>query len=310
MLLAIDVGNTETVLGLFALHDEGKLDQPVSCETGLTASAGTDRQITPKTFPPGRVAGLLRSWRVATVVDRTPDEHALLVSQLLQLAGVEYGMANDRVDELSKSGERSLCVSGFAVSSSVPTVVFSLVEMVKRWFFVPVVVVEPGCDFGLRVAYDRPQDVGPDRIANAIAATDLYGCPVVVVDLGTATTFDVVSGSGDYVGGAIVPGLGISMEALVVRAAALRQVEMAAPRSVIGRSTVESVQSGAIFGTAALVDGMCAKIEQELGSSPTVVATGGLAALVAPYCSNVDAYEPWLTLHGLRLAYERFGKEK
>ncbi len=154
------------------------------------------------------------------------------------------------------------------------------------------------------VLYESPKDVGADRIANAVGALDLYGGPCVVVDLGTATTFDAISGAGEYLGGAIVPGVAISMEALFRHAAALRRVELVEPRGAIGRSTAESIQAGALYGFAAQVDGMCRRILAELGAA-TVVATGGLSELVAPYAETVEHVEPWLTLHGLRLVYER-----
>ncbi len=154
------------------------------------------------------------------------------------------------------------------------------------------------------VLYDNPKDVGADRVANAVGAFDLYGGPCVVVDLGTATTFDAISSAGEYLGGAIAPGVAISMEALFHHAAALRRVELVEPRSAIGRSTAESIQSGALYGFAAQVDGMCRRIVAELGAA-AVVATGGLSELVAPYAEMVEHVEPWLTLHGLRLVYER-----
>ena len=154
------------------------------------------------------------------------------------------------------------------------------------------------------ILYDNPKEVGADRIANAVGAYDLYGGPTVIVDFGTATTFDAVSGKGEYLGGAIVPGIEISLDALFERAAALRRVELAEPRNVIGRSTVESLQSGAVYGFTSQVDGMCERFREELGDV-TVVATGGLAAVIAPLSRSIEHHEPWLTLHGLRLIYER-----
>jgi type III pantothenate kinase len=154
------------------------------------------------------------------------------------------------------------------------------------------------------ILYDNPREVGADRIVNAVGAWDLYGGPTIVVDLGTATTFDAISAAGEYLGGAIVPGIEISMNALVDRAAALRRVELVAPRHAIGRTTVESMQAGAIFGSAALVDGLCRKISAELGGG-TVVVTGGLGGLIAPHSELTVFYEPWLTLHGLSILYAR-----
>jgi type III pantothenate kinase len=272
MLLAIDVGNTETVIGLF--------------------STGPDDVPPPGSRPappaPPEPAGLTHHWRLSTVDDRTADEHALLVFQLLDLDGMDA----------------SEVVSGLAVTSSVPRVTSAVRQMADRWFDVPCVVLEPGVRSGMPILYDNPKEVGADRIANAIGAYDLYGGPCIVVDLGTATTFDAISAKGEYLGGAITPGVAISMDALFHHAAALRRVELVEPRSVIGKSTVESLQAGALYGYAEQVDGMCRRIVDELGKC-TVVATGGLSEVIAPYTSTIDHREPWLTLHGLRIVYER-----
>jgi type III pantothenate kinase len=154
------------------------------------------------------------------------------------------------------------------------------------------------------ILYDNPKDVGADRVANAVGAIDLYGGPAIVVDMGTATTFDAVSAAGEYLGGTITPGIAISMEALFEHAAALRRVELVEPRNVIGKSTVESIQSGAVYGYTGLVDAMCRRIAHELGPS-AVIATGGLAGLITPLSEMIQHHEPWLTLHGLRLVFER-----
>jgi type III pantothenate kinase len=154
------------------------------------------------------------------------------------------------------------------------------------------------------ILYDNPKEVGADRIANAVGALDLFEAPLIVVDLGTATTFDVISAAGEYLGGAITPGIEISTDALFSAAAALRRVELIEPRHVIGKSTVESIQSGVIYGYAALVDGLCRRIKEELGEA-TVVATGGLATVIRPLAREIDHHEPWLTLHGLRLVFQR-----
>lgn len=272
MLLAIDCGNTETVIGLFSL---GQGDQP---------PAGSR----PAPPMPPEPTGLSHHWRLSTVDDRTPDEHALLISELLDLDGMEVADV----------------VTGMAVTSSVPRVTSALRQMAQRWFDVPCVVLEPGVRSGMPILYDNPKEVGPDRIANAIGAYDLYGGPCIVVDLGTATTFDAISAAGEYLGGAIAPGIAISMDALFHHAAALRRVELIEPRSVIGKSTVESIQSGALYGFAAQVDGICRRIMDELGPC-AVVATGGLADVVAPLSAAIEHREPWLTLHGLRLVFER-----
>ncbi|HEX9994822.1 MAG TPA: type III pantothenate kinase [Acidimicrobiales bacterium] len=252
MLLAIDVGNTETVVGLYGDDD------------------------------------LVDHWRLATNAERTSDELALLIRDLLGF----HDAAWEQV------------VDGMAVCSGVPRVTAALREMADRYFGFPPVVLEPGTRTGIPILYDNPREVGPDRIANAVAAFDRYGGPTIVVDFGTATTFDAISAKGEYLGGAIVPGIEISLDALFARAALLRRVELVPPRHVIGKSSVESVQSGAIHGFAAQVDGLCRLFAQELGES-TVVATGGLAALMAPLASSIQHHDPWLTLHGLRLVYER-----
>jgi type III pantothenate kinase len=273
VLIAVDVGNTQTVIGVFA---------PEPAEPREPAAER----------PAGELHDLLHHWRVATVTDRTADEHALLLTSLLGLVGLE----------LRPGTERS--ATGLAVSSSVPAATAALREMAHRWFAGPFVVIEPGIRTGMPILYDNPKEVGADRIANAVGAFDLYGGPAIVVDLGTATTFDVISEAGEYVGGAITPGIEISMDALFAHAAALRRVELVEPRHVIGKSTVESIQSGAVYGYVGLVDGLCRRIADEIGGC-TVIATGGLAGLVTPLSETIQHHEPWLTLHGLRLAFER-----
>jgi len=292
VLLAIDVGNTETVVGLFE-------DGPGSGGPERAIDAGPPRRRpgavahTPGRAPgsagDGRdLVGLGHHWRLSTVAERTSDEYALLLTQLLDLDGLEIGEV----------------VSGMAVTSSVPLVTASLRRMAQRWLDVPVMILEPGIRSGMPIVYDNPKEVGADRIANAVGAFDLFGGPCVVVDLGTATTFDAISATGEYLGGAITPGVAISLDALFAQAAALRRVELVEPRSVIGKSTVESIQSGALYGFAGQVDGLCRRITALLGEC-AVVATGGLADLIAPYAETVDHVEPWLTLHGLRIIYGR-----
>ncbi|HEX5266862.1 MAG TPA: type III pantothenate kinase [Acidimicrobiales bacterium] len=255
MLLVIDVGNTQTVLGMYGPEGEGDL---------------------------------AHHWRVATVPERTAAEHAMLVAQLLDLDG-------------RRAGEE---VSGIAVCSVVPRVTAALRLMIDRWYDVPAVVVEPGTRTGIPILYDNPKEVGADRIADAVGAHDLYGCPCIVVDFGTATTVDAVSNKGEYLGGAILPGIEVSLDALFERAAALRRTELAEPRRLIGRSTVDSIRSGAVYGFAAAVDGLCRRMDAEIGPA-TVVATGGLAEFLAPLTESIQYVEPWLTLHGLRLIYRR-----
>ena len=252
MLLAIDVGNTQTVIGLF---------------DGAT---------------------LVHHWRISTNDERTSDEMALLVAELLRLRDIEF------------HPERL----GIAISSVVPRNTAALRQMADEWFGVKAVVLEPGTRMGMPILYDNPKEVGADRIANAVGAFDLYGGPCVVVDFGTATTLDAISAKGEYLGGAIIPGIEISLDALFSRAAALRRFELIEPRNVIGKNTVESMQSGAIYGFAAQVDGVCERMKVELGD-PTVEATGGLAGLIAPLSTTIQHHEPWLTLMGLRIVWQR-----
>src|SRR3954466_9369075 len=240
MLLAIDVGNTQTVIGLYGSEDDN--------------STGT-----------GAERDLMDHWRIATSAERTSDELALLVQELLGFHGF--------------SCEEDL--SGVALCSSVPSITAAVREMTARYFGFAAIVVEPGVKTGMPILYDNPKQVGPDRIADALAAYDLYGGPTIVIDFGTATTLEAISAKGEYLGGAILPGVETSMDALYGRAAALCRVEMVEPRSVIGKNTTESMQSGALYGFAAQVDGICARMVKELGDS-TVVATGGLGEPTAP----------------------------
>ncbi|HEV3329277.1 MAG TPA: type III pantothenate kinase [Acidimicrobiales bacterium] len=275
MLLAIDAGNTETVVGLY------DLDGPLAAVSGAEDETGNGSS----------TRGLVHHWRLSTVAARTPDEHAVVLTQLLDLEGLDVSSA----------------VTGIAISSSVPEATSQLRRMATRWFpGVHCVVLGPGTKSGMPIRYANPKEVGADRIANAVAAFDLYGGPTVVVDLGTATTFDAISEDGEYLGGAIVPGVAISLEALYAHAAALRAVELVEPRAVIGQSTEEAIQSGVLYGFAAQVDGMCARFTGVLGEC-TSIATGGLSPLIAPYTSSIQHVEPWLTLHGLRIVWERNG---
>lgn len=260
MLVAIDVGNTQTVVGLF-----GPGDGP--------AGSGPD---------------LMYHWRIATVASRTADELALLIDQLFQLRGLDP-------EEV---------ITGIAVASVVPRLRTALREMADKWFKVNTVIVEPGVRTGMPIHYDNPKEVGADRIADAVAAFERYGGPTIVVDFGTATTFEVVSERGEYLGGVILPGIEISLEALFARAALLPRVELIEPRSVLAKNTVESIQSGVIYGFAAQVDGLCRRLEDELGPCQ-VVATGGLAGLIGPYSEAIEHHDPWLTLDGLRIIYGR-----
>lgn len=274
MLLAVDVGNTQTVIGVFDESDTELANRK-----------------------PGELPGLVHHWRISTVRDRTADEFAVVLDQLLQLSGIPLpGRASDVVDEAE--------IRGVVVSSSVPSQTSAMREMASSWFEVPFVVIGPGIRTGMPILYDNPREVGADRIANGVAAADLYGGPAIVVDFGTSTNFDVVSPAGEYMGGAIAVGLEVSMDALFEHAAALPRIELAAPSVAVGRSTVTSMQVGAIFGHAGLVDGICRRIIEEVGEA-TVIGTGGLVEVVAPYTDYVRVIEPWLTLHGLRVLFWR-----
>jgi type III pantothenate kinase len=252
VLLAIDVGNTNTVLGAF----EG--------------------------------AVLRRHWRVETSQRRTADEYGIAVRQLF---------AADDLDPRA--------VDAVVVSSVVPPLAFTLTRMSERHFGVKPLFVEPGVKTGMPILYDNPREVGADRIVNAVAAWERFHQALIVVDFGTATTFDAVSPRGEYLGGAICPGIAISMEALFRHASRLPQVEFAKPPHVVGRNTVHSMQSGLVFGYVGLVDGICERMAAELGSSPKVVATGGLAPLIAGVSRSITEVDEHLTLDGLRLVHER-----
>jgi type III pantothenate kinase len=251
VLLCIDVGNTNTVLGVF----EG-----------------------PK---------LLEQWRVQTSHSRTSDEWGILARQLLSASGLEPRK-----------------VEAIAVSSVVPPLGFALERMAQRWFGVKPLFVGPGVKTGMPILYENPREVGADRVVNAVAAYARWKTGLVVVDFGTATTFDAVSPKGEYLGGAISPGVTISMEALFRNAARLPRVEFARPPQVVGRNTVASIQSGLVYGYVGLVDGICERMAAELGFGPKVVATGGLAPLVAGISRCITEVDEHLTLEGLRLIHE------
>ena len=185
-----------------------------------------------------------------------------------------------------------------------PRILANLRQMVNRYLPNEPIVIEPGVKTGMPILYDNPKEVGADRIANAIAAYDLYGGPTVVVDFGTGNNFDVISENGEFLGGAIAPGIEISLDALFGRAAQLRAIELVEPRSVVGKSTVESIQSGTVYGFAAMIDGMVRRFGGALGEI-NVVATGGLAHLIAPVSETIEHVEPFLTLHGLRIVHDR-----
>lgn len=237
---------------------------------------------------------VVEHWRVATLESRTADEWNVLIRGLIN--------QSPRVTDVD-------AVDGIAVCATVPSVLHEWRDMLVQHFgAVPSVVVETGVKTGVPVLMDNPREVGADRVVNALAAATLYDGPAVVVDFGTATTFDVVSPKGEYVGGAISPGIDISLEALGRRGAQLRKVELLRPRSVIAKNTVEAVQSGMVFGFASQVDGIVGRIIAELGVDPAsvnVIATGGLAPVVVDECRSITDHQPWLTLRGLELVFQR-----
>ncbi len=250
MLLVIDIGNTDIVIGVFESE------------------------------------ALTGQWRIATHLHKTADEYGLLLSQLLL------------TQKRSVSG-----ISGIIISSVVPPLTPLFQELSTRYFSVNPMVVTDQLKTGLRLCYENPKEIGADRIVNAAAAYHLYGGPVVIVDLGTATTFCVVSESGDYLGGAIAPGMALSAEALVNRAAKLPRIEFNKPSSVIGKDTVSSMQSGLFFGYVGLISEMIKRMHAEIGVKTPVIATGGLSTLIAPECRIISKIHPTLTLEGLMIIY-------
>jgi len=250
MLLAIDVGNTATTLGVFDNEE------------------------------------LRATWNIATSIHRMVDEHAALLFNLLHHESLD---ASD--------------IKDIALCSVVPPLVTTFVELSQRYFHLSPLVVGAGVKTGVRIRMDNPREVGADRIANAAAAHRLYGGPVIIVDLGTATTFDTVSKEGDYIGGAIAPGITTAAEALFGRAAVLPRIELARPKHAIGTNTISAMQSGIVFGYVGLIEGLVTRIQQELEEKAKVVATGGYATLLAKETSVFDVVNPNLTLIGLRLIY-------
>jgi type III pantothenate kinase len=252
MLLVMDVGNTNVVIGIF------KGDQ------------------------------LIHQWRIATDRNKTEDEYGTLIKMFLRDEDIS-------VEE----------IEAVIISSVVPPLNFALERMVKKYFKLKPMIVGPGIKTGLNIKYDNPKEIGADRIVNAVAAVAEYGNSLVIVDFGTATTFCLVNDEGNYLGGAICPGINISMEALYQNASKLPKVEFAKPESVVGRNTVMAMQSGLYYGYVGLVDGIANRMKQQLSKPGKVIATGGLAEYISKDSTTIDIIDPHLTLKGLRIIYER-----
>ncbi len=251
MLLAVDIGNTETTIGLF----DG---------TAL------------KTY-----------WRITTDAHKTADEYSATIYGLFRLNGLN-----------------PVQLTAAIVSSVVPPLTPAFQDAIAtRWGVTPL-VIGPGVKTGIPIRYENPKEVGADRVVNAVAGIQRYGTPLICIDFGTATTFDVISDAGEYLGGAILPGVAISLDALFNRTAKLPQIELSLPKRVIGKNTVESMQSGIVYGVIGQVNELVRRIKEELGQESKVVATGGLASVIGPLCPVVDGVDPLLTLEGLRLIYE------
>jgi type III pantothenate kinase len=252
VLLVVDVGNTQTHLGVY----DGDI--------------------------------LVHDWRFVTVRTSTADELGAVLRALLALRGLSFGEIDASI-----------------VSATVPTLRPEWTAMAARYLDHEMLLVGPGLRTGMPIRYDNPREIGPDRLVNAVAGFDRVGGACVVVDFGTAVTHDVVSASGEYMGGVIFPGIEISLEALSARAAALPTIDLTPPRALIGKSTVDAIRSGVLFGFAAMVDGIVARLREQLGAEMKALATGGLANVVVPFCDSLDVVDDLLTLEGLRIIWER-----
>ena len=257
MLLVIDVGNSNNVIGLFSGKE------------------------------------LISHWRIRTEWNRTADEYWVLFKEFILSNNVEL----DKIDDI-------------IISCVVPSLVPTLQEMARKYFSNEPLIVGPGIKTGISILYNNPAEVGADRIVNSVAAFEKYGGPLIIVDFGTATTFDVVSKKGEYLGGVIFPGIQISLEALFKNTAKLPRIDMLVPEKVIGKSTVDSIRSGAVYGFAGMIESVVNQIKKELGQNAHVVATGGIVDWVASKTSVIDTLDPFLTLDGLRIIYDKNHPEK
>ncbi|WP_203226022.1 type III pantothenate kinase [Bacillus kwashiorkori] len=252
MILVLDVGNTNIVLGVY-------------------------EEETLKYY-----------WRIGTNRNKTEDEFGMLIKSLFEHKGLSFSD-----------------IKGIIISSVVPPIMYALEKMCEKYFKINPVLVGADLDLGLKVNYDNPREVGADRIVNAVAAIEEYGCPLIIVDFGTATTYCYINEAGEYLGGAIAPGINISTEALYMKAAKLPRIEIVKPENIIGKNTVQAMQAGIVYGYVGQVDGIVSRMKQQGNDEPTVIATGGLAPLIGKESETIDIVDPFLTLKGLHLIYKR-----
>ncbi|MFC6039604.1 type III pantothenate kinase [Paenisporosarcina macmurdoensis] len=252
MILVLDTGNTNIVLGVY--HSDE----------------------------------LIHHWRMETDRYKTEDEYGMQVKSLFTHAGIEFSQ-----------------IHGIIISSVVPSIMFSLERMCQKYFGLKPLVVGPGVKTGLNIKYENPREVGADRIVNAVAAIEEYGPPLIIVDFGTATTYCYINEKGEYMGGAIAPGIGISTEALFTKASKLPRIELTKPENVVGKNTVSAMQAGIVYGYVGQVEGIVSRMKAQSKEQPTVIATGGMANLIASESTVIDKIDPYLTLKGLHIIYER-----